>query len=130
MISFQQFNENARAALKLLRSASKVVGGKKVGSLGRAKYKALSVGPSRSRVGLDRQRRNASDAAAFRKANFRRTQTGGSRQRFNTTGEKNKFSRTVSTSYPSQSSYAKDMVPGNNWKVVEEFVQHLNVLNI
>ena len=111
MISFQQFDENARAALKLLKATVKVIGGKRVGSLGGTRYKALSVGPSRRRVGLDRQRRNASDAAAFRKANFRRTQTGGSRQRFNTTGEKNKFSRTVSTSYPSQSSYAKDMVP-------------------
>ena len=111
MITFQQFDENARAALKLLKATSRIIGGKNVGSLGRARYKALSIGPSRSRVGLDRQRRHASDAAAFRRANFPRTQTGGSRQRFNTTGEKNKFSRTVSTSYPSQSAYAKDMLP-------------------
>ena len=111
MITFQQFDENARAALKLLKATSRIIGGKNVGSLGRARYKALSLGPSRSRVGLDRQRRNASDAAAFRRANFPRTQIGGSRQRFNTTGEKNKFSRTVSTSYPSQSAYAKDMLP-------------------
>jgi hypothetical protein len=36
MITFQQFDENARAALKLLKSASKVVGGRKVGTVQKA----------------------------------------------------------------------------------------------
>lgn len=36
MITFQQFDENARAALKLLKATSKVIGGKKVGNVSRA----------------------------------------------------------------------------------------------
>ena len=36
MITFQQFDENARAALKLLKATSKIIGGKKVGTVQRA----------------------------------------------------------------------------------------------
>jgi len=111
MITFQQFDENARAALKLLKTTSKIIGGRKVGSLGRVKYKALTTGPSTSAVGLHRQKVNASQAAALKKANFPRSQTGGSRQRFNSTNERNDFTKTAITSYPSQSAYAKDMLP-------------------
>jgi len=110
MITFQQFDENARAALKLLKATNKIIGGKNVGSLGRARYKALTTGPSRSSVGLHRQKANASQAAAFRRANFPRNQAGGTRQRFNSTNEKNDFTKTAVTSYPSQSAYAKDMI--------------------
>ena len=67
MITFQQFDENARAALKLLKTTSKIIGGRKVGSLGRVKYKALTTGPSTSAVGLHRQKINASQAAAIEK---------------------------------------------------------------
>ena len=73
--------------------------------------KQLTTGPSRSRTGLDRQRKDASERAAFRKAGMRRTQSGGSRQRFNSTNNKNEYSKTAITSYPSQSAYAKDSVP-------------------
>ena len=73
--------------------------------------KQLTTGPSRSRTGLDRQRKDASERAAFRKAGMRRTQSGGSRQRFSSTNDKNKYSKTAITSYPSQSAYAKDSVP-------------------
>lgn len=73
--------------------------------------KQLTTGPSRSRTGLDRQRKDASERAAFRKAGMRRTQSGGSRQRFSSTNDKNKYSKTAITSYPSQSAYAKDAIP-------------------
>lgn len=75
------------------------------------RLKQLTTGPSRSRTGLDRQRRDASERAAFRKAGMRRTQSGGSRQRLSSTNNKNEYSRTVITSYPSQSAYAKDAIP-------------------
>tara|TARA_R110000868_G_scaffold4750_3_gene29381 strand:+ start:661 stop:1704 length:1044 start_codon:yes stop_codon:yes gene_type:complete len=73
--------------------------------------KQLTTGPSRSRVGLDRQRKDSSERAAFRKAGMRRTQSGGNRQRFSSTNNKNQYSKTAITSYPSQSAYAKDSVP-------------------
>lgn len=75
------------------------------------KLKQLTTGPSRSRTGLDRQRRDASERAAFRRAGMRRTHTGGNRLKFTSTNDKNDYSRTAITSYPSQSAYAKDMLP-------------------
>jgi predicted GNAT family acetyltransferase len=75
------------------------------------RLKQLTTGPSRSRTGLDRQRKDASERAAFRKAGMRRTQSGGSRQRFSSTSNKNEYSKTAITSYPSQSAYAKDAIP-------------------
>ena len=86
-------------------------------SLGRHRNKQLTSGPSRdstglgNQTGLDRQRKSASEKAAFRKAGMKSTQSGGKRQKFYTTGEKNQYSRTVATSYPSQSAYAKDSLP-------------------
>jgi hypothetical protein len=80
-------------------------------SLGRHRDKQLTSGPSRSRAGLDRQKKSASDKAAFRKAGMKSTQSGGNRQRFNSTNDKNQYSKTITTSYPSQSAYAKDSMP-------------------
>lgn len=80
-------------------------------SLGRHQDKQITSGPSRSRAGLDRQRKSASDKAAFRKAGMKSTQSGGNRQRFSSTNDKNQYSRTIVTSYPSQSAYAKDSMP-------------------
>jgi hypothetical protein len=73
--------------------------------------KQLTVGPSKSIVGLERQRKDSSTRAAFRRAGMNRSQEGGNRIRFNSTDEKNKFSKTAISSYPSQSSYALDMIP-------------------
>jgi predicted kinase len=75
------------------------------------RLKQLTIGPSRSRIGLDRQRKDASERAAFRRAGMRRTQSGGQRQRFNSTQNQNEYSKTAITSYPSQSAYARDSLP-------------------
>lgn len=75
------------------------------------RLKQLTTGPSRSSIGLYRQRKDASERAAFRRAGMRRTQSGGVRQKFSSTGNQNEYSKTAITSYPSQSAYAKDSVP-------------------
>jgi hypothetical protein len=75
------------------------------------RLKQLTTGPSRSRAGLAKQRQDASERAAFRRAGMRRTHTGGKRQRFTSTNDQNNYSKTAITSYPSQSAYAKDMLP-------------------
>lgn len=76
-----------------------------------SKLRQLTIGPSRSPFGRERQRRDASERAAFKRAGMRRTQPGGNRQRFYSTNEKNKYSKTAITSYPSQSAYAQDSLP-------------------
>jgi predicted kinase len=74
--------------------------------------KAITTGPSRSRVGLDRQRKDASERAAFRRSGMRRSTSGGRYpHKFTTTGDQNEYSRTTISSYPSQSAYARDMLP-------------------
>jgi hypothetical protein len=80
-------------------------------TISEARLKQLTIGPSRSRTGLDRQRKDSSERAAFRRAGMRRTQSGGNRLRFNSTDGQNKYTKTLITSYPSQSSYARDMIP-------------------
>lgn len=116
MITFSEFLDEslARLVLKGAKAASRVMKtsdgtGRRVASSGRLKQ--LTTGPSRSRVGLDRQRANASERAAFRRSGMRRTQPGGTRQRFTSTNDKNQYSKTAITSYPSQSAYAKDVIP-------------------
>lgn len=80
-------------------------------NISEARLKQLTTGPSRSMVGLERQRRDASERAAFRRAGMRRTQSGGNRQRFSWTHDPEERNKTAITSYPSQSSYAKDVIP-------------------
>jgi hypothetical protein len=79
------------------------------------RLRQLSVGPSRSPFGRQRQQRRSSDDAAFAKAGMRRNRPGSSSQRrankisFNTVpGE---YTSTAISSYPNQSTYAKDVVP-------------------
>jgi predicted kinase len=77
-----------------------------------SRLKAITTGPSRSRVGLDRQRKDASERAAFRRSGMRRSTSGGRYpHKFTTTGDQNEYSRTTISSYPSQSAYARDMLP-------------------
>lgn len=79
------------------------------------KLRAITLGPSRSPVGRQRQQNDASERAAFRRAGVRRSRSGGSNERrpnrirFNAIpGE---YTSTAITTYPHQTSYAKDNMP-------------------
>ena len=71
-------------------------------------YRAITLGPSRSPVGRERQRRDASERAAFRRAGVRRARPKG-RARFNAI--RSDTSSTAITSYPNQTAYAKEFMP-------------------
>lgn len=77
-----------------------------------AKLRMISVGPSRSPVGRQRQQAYNSERAAFKKAGVRRSRPAGTvenrpnRVRFN--AHPSEYSSTAITSFPHQSSYAKD----------------------
>ena len=78
------------------------------------KLRQLTIGPSRSPYGRERQQKDASERAAFRRAGVQRSRPGTSSSRrpnkinFNTVpGE---YTSTAITTYPNQSSYAKDVL--------------------
>lgn len=78
----------------------------------------ITIGPSRSPVGRQRQQRDNSERAAFRRAGVRRSRAGTSTSssriptiRFNSIPSKSKNTSTVISSYPNQASYAKDVLP-------------------
>lgn len=70
-------------------------------------YRAITLGPSRSPVGRERQRRDASERAAFRRAGVRRARPK-SRARFNAI--RSDSSSTAITSYPNQTAYAQQFM--------------------
>lgn len=80
-----------------------------------AKLRMITVGPSRSPVGRQRQQTYNSERAAFRRAGIRRNRPGTSNSRrpnkisFNAIPTN--YNSTAITSYPNQSSYARDMMP-------------------
>lgn len=74
-------------------------------------YRAITLGPSRSPIGRERQRRDASERAAFRRAGVRRSRPGG-RARFNAIRSNN--TSTAITSYPNQTAYAREFMPDKN----------------
>lgn len=80
-----------------------------------SKFRAISLGPSRSPIGRQRQQTDSSERAAFRRAGVQRSRPGSSnerrpnRVRFNAIPRK--YTSTAITSYPNQSSYAKDNMP-------------------
>lgn len=80
-----------------------------------AKLRMITVGPSRSPVGRQRQQKYNSERAAFRRAGLRRNRQGQSNTRSSNKISFNavptNYSSTAITSYPNQSSYAKDMMP-------------------
>lgn len=71
-------------------------------------YRAITLGPSRSPVGRERQRRDASERAAFKRAGVRRARPKG-RARFNAI--RSDTSSTAITSYPNQTAYAQEFMP-------------------
>jgi len=79
------------------------------------RLRMITLGPSRSPVGRQRQQKDNSERAAFRKAGVRRNRPGtaGARRpnqiRFRS--EPKEYTSTTISSYPNQSSYAKDMIP-------------------
>lgn len=71
-------------------------------------FRAITLGPSRSPVGRQRQQKNASERAAFRRAGVARSRPGA-RARFNAV-RSNSNSTTITT-YPNQTSYAQEFMP-------------------
>ena len=78
------------------------------------KLRQLTIGPSRSSLGRQRQQRDASERAAFKKAGVRRNRPGTSTpRRANKIGFKavpGEYTSTAITTYPNQSSHAKDVL--------------------
>ena len=88
MITFQQFIATAKEIQEV--------------------YRALTLGPSRSPVGRQRQQRDASERAAFKRAGIRRSRPN-ERARFNAI--RTDTSSTAITTYPNQTAYAKEFMP-------------------
>lgn len=82
-----------------------------------SKLRQITLGPSRSPFGRQRQQRDASERAAFRRSGMRRSRPGGNRIRFNAIrGDNNSTARgdnnsTAISSHANQTSYAKDAMP-------------------
>ena len=83
--------------------------------LAESKLRQLTLGPSRSRFGRERQQKDASERAAFRKAKMTRSRQGTSNERrpnkISFKSVPGEFTSTAITTYPNQSSYAKDTMP-------------------
>lgn len=77
----------------------------------------ITIGPSPSPFGRQRQQRDNLERAAFRRAGVRRSRasTSSSRRpnaiRFNSIPSQSKNTSTTISSYPNQASYAKDVLP-------------------
>jgi len=74
-----------------------------------SKLRQLTLGPSSSRFGRARQQKDASERAAFRRSGMRRSRPGSRRIGFK--GTFGDYNRSTITTYPNQSSYAKDKMP-------------------
>jgi hypothetical protein len=83
--------------------------------LNESKLRQLTLGPSSSRFGRARQQKDASERAAFRKAGMTRSRQGTSSERrpnkINFNAVPGEYTSTAITTYPNQSSYAKDTMP-------------------
>lgn len=74
-----------------------------------SKLRQITLGPSRSPIGRQRQQRDASERAAFRRSGMRRSRSGDNRIKFNAIRSDN--NSTAISSYANQTSYAKDTMP-------------------
>jgi hypothetical protein len=75
-----------------------------------AHLKQLTQGPSRSRTGSLRQRRDTSERAAFRKAGFNRKGVNNRKIGFNIDRDK-EHTKTLVSTYDSPAQYARDKMP-------------------
>ena len=71
-------------------------------------YRQITIGPSPSRFGRARQQRDNSERAAFRRAGIQRSRPN-QKIRFNAIRTDN--TSTAITSYPNQTSYAREFMP-------------------
>lgn len=74
-----------------------------------SKLRQITLGPSRSPFGRQRQQRDASERAAFRQSGMRRARPGGNKIRFN--AKRGDNNSTAISSHANQTSYAKDAMP-------------------
>lgn len=80
-----------------------------------SRTRMITLGPSRSRIGRQRQQAAASERAAFRRAGVRRNRPGTTSERRSNrvsfTAIPKEYTSTAITSYPNQSSYARESMP-------------------
>lgn len=78
------------------------------------RLRQITLGPSRSPFGRQRQQRDNSERSAFRRAGFvrnRPSQSSERRNKINFNAVPKEYTSTAITTYPNQSSYARDNIP-------------------